>query len=52
MYLIVNNYIMGSKFFGNKNDNKNNKNKSSNKMKQNNTKKSGGSGIKKAGRGK
>jgi hypothetical protein len=43
---------MGSKFFGNKNDNKTNKDKSSNKMKQNNNKKSGGSGIKKAGRGK
>lgn len=48
----INNYIMGSKFFGNKNDNKNNKNHSSNKMKSNNNKKNGGSGIKKSGRGK
>lgn len=42
---------MGSKFFGNKNDNKNNKNKSS-KAKPISSKKNGGSGIKKSGRGK
>jgi len=43
---------MSSKFFGNKNDNKNNNKNTPNKTKSNNSKKSGGAGVKKAGRGK